>query len=65
MPGSETGKYHMTLFVKCLQCKKYREGQNFSCDAYPYPRGIPGKIWNHQDERCLYFDEKGVKKDAF
>lgn len=51
----------MTLFVKCLQCKKYRKGQNFSCDAYLEQRGIPGKIWNHQNERCLYFDEKDVK----
>jgi hypothetical protein len=54
----ETGKYQFNIFVRCLDCKKYRYGKNFSCDAYPKPRGIPGKVWSYPNAECPYFEKK-------
>jgi len=33
-------------------------GKAYSCTAYPKEKGIPPAIWNGENAKCPYFEEK-------
>ena len=39
-----------------------RDGNAYSCKAYPKQMGIPPKIWNDENAQCEHFESKHPNK---
>lgn len=52
----------MTVFPQCFDCKHFRPGAGYTCDAFPDPPGIPEPILvNDHDHTEPYDGDHGIR----